>query len=81
MVSTWNTKMQENYRNKDEKLTLNTKNRRNKENANKGNLQTRVKTSGEHDEKRLLNANQPKTSTNMASTFSTCFRSRGTGPR
>ena len=39
------------------------KNRRNTENANKGNLQTRVKTSSEHDENRLLNAKQiqPKT--------------------
>ena len=51
-------KMHENYRNKDEKLTLNTKNRRNKKNANKGNLQTRVKMSGEHNEDRLLNANK-----------------------
>ena len=38
------------------KTYTNTLNRRNTENANKGNLQTRVQTSGEYDENRLLNA-------------------------
>ena len=46
--------------------------RRNTENANKGNLETRVKTSGKYDENRLLDA-KANTTQNLAQTWRAPF--------